>query len=227
LKEDEWKFDTVPEIFEGMNVADYIDPDILERLEELEKEEEEQEAIFQRELEEEKADYQPLTEEEKQKYQILEDRIILRKQEHTSNKTNKKKRIAPRSQRRRDLDDMAKSMAEHGIDPTKAVDRVKRSRSRSLVRGRSLSRNAKRQRTSSQSRERSFSMLRSVSKSPAPGEGYKDLAEKVRAEVIDRKQQSKRIKRFSRKGEGDRTIPTLKPKHLFSGKRGIGKTQRR
>ena len=31
----------------------------------------------------------------------------------------------------------------------------------------------------------------------------------------------------ARKGEGDRHIPDLKPKHLLTGKRGIGKTDRR
>lgn len=38
------KYDDVPEILEGKNVADYIDPDIMERLEELEREEEMREA---------------------------------------------------------------------------------------------------------------------------------------------------------------------------------------
>lgn len=37
---DDEKYDIIPEIFEGKNVADYIDPEILERLEELEREEE-------------------------------------------------------------------------------------------------------------------------------------------------------------------------------------------
>lgn len=38
------KYDDIPEIFEGKNIADYIDPDIMERLEELEREEEMREA---------------------------------------------------------------------------------------------------------------------------------------------------------------------------------------
>lgn len=40
LEDDEWKYDEVPEIMDGMNVADFVDPDIAERLEELEREEE-------------------------------------------------------------------------------------------------------------------------------------------------------------------------------------------
>lgn len=33
--------------------------------------------------------------------------------------------------------------------------------------------------------------------------------------------------KLGKKGEGDRQIFNLRPKHLLSGKRGIGKTQRR
>ena len=40
LSNPDWKTDHVPEIMDGKNIADFIDPDILERLEELEKEEE-------------------------------------------------------------------------------------------------------------------------------------------------------------------------------------------
>lgn len=38
------KYDNIPEIFEGRNIADYIDPDIMQRLDELEREEELREA---------------------------------------------------------------------------------------------------------------------------------------------------------------------------------------
>merc|ERR1719187_107838 len=37
---DEWKYDVVPETWQGHNIADFIDPDILEKLDALEKEEE-------------------------------------------------------------------------------------------------------------------------------------------------------------------------------------------
>lgn len=38
---DEWAFDKVPEIMDGMNVADFVDQDIDAKLRDLEKEEEE------------------------------------------------------------------------------------------------------------------------------------------------------------------------------------------
>lgn len=44
LENEDEKYDVIPEIFGGKNVADYIDPDIMQRLEELEREEEMKEA---------------------------------------------------------------------------------------------------------------------------------------------------------------------------------------
>ncbi|KAJ3220526.1 Nucleolar GTP-binding protein 1 [Clydaea vesicula] len=40
LENDEWKYDIIPEIMDGKNVADFIDPDIEEKLAALEEEEE-------------------------------------------------------------------------------------------------------------------------------------------------------------------------------------------
>ncbi len=40
LADDEWKGDIIPEIMDGKNIADFVDPDIAEKLEALEREEE-------------------------------------------------------------------------------------------------------------------------------------------------------------------------------------------
>jgi nucleolar GTP-binding protein len=40
LANPEWKMDIIPEIMDGKNVADFIDPDIEEKLDALEREEE-------------------------------------------------------------------------------------------------------------------------------------------------------------------------------------------
>ncbi|KAG1106731.1 hypothetical protein G6F42_016632 [Rhizopus arrhizus] len=44
LQDDDWKYDTIPEFLDGHNVADFIDPEIEEKLEALEREEERLEA---------------------------------------------------------------------------------------------------------------------------------------------------------------------------------------
>lgn len=50
------------------------------------------------------------------------------------------------------------------------------------------------------------------------------MAEKTRK--MAKKAQNK-MNHDARKGESDRKIVSLKPKHLFSGKRTVGKTDRR
>lgn len=58
------------------------------------------------------------------------------------------------------------------------------------------------------------------------GEGFKNSAQKVKVIKMTRRYIKKRNK-YAGCGEADRVIPTLKPKHLFSGKSSIGKSQRR
>ncbi|GLT87889.1 hypothetical protein SLE2022_059420 [Rubroshorea leprosula] len=76
---------------------------------------------------------------------------------------------------------------------------------------------------------RSSSRSRSKSRPPSevvPGEGFKDTKQKVKALKLAKKSVNKRNKDACRE-EADRVITTLNPKHLSSGKRSIGKTQRR
>ncbi|GLT60475.1 hypothetical protein SLA2020_332390 [Shorea laevis] len=75
-------------------------------------------------------------------------------------------------------------------------------------------------------RLRSRSRSRSKSRPPSevvPGEGFKDTKQKVKALKLAKKSAKKRNKDASR-GEADKVIPTLKPKHLISGKCSTGKT---
>lgn len=47
-----------------------------------------------------------------------------------------------------------------------------------------------------------------------------------KARLLSKKSQ-KKLNVNARKGEADRAIPSSKPKHLFAGKRGLGKTRSR
>lgn len=87
LANDEWKLDNIPEIMNGMNVFDYIDPDILVKLRQLEKEEEERLENEAGELEEE----QPfrLTEDEINLLKDLRNKDALTRMEHALRKGNK------------------------------------------------------------------------------------------------------------------------------------------
>ena len=46
LDNDDWNLDVIPEIIDGKNIADFLDPDIEQRLAELEAQEEAELADF-------------------------------------------------------------------------------------------------------------------------------------------------------------------------------------
>ncbi|CAK7331020.1 unnamed protein product [Dovyalis caffra] len=245
LANDEWKEDVLPEILDGHNVYDFIDPDILQRLEELEREE----GIRQAEEGDDdfEMDGEELTPEEREALIEIRKKKNSLIQEHRIKKTTAQNRpTVPRKfdkDRRFTTKRMGRQLSAMGMDPSKAINRL---RERSLSRkGRKRERSTDREhddggamdmdvdqpnkklrlRSTSQSRSRS----RSRSRPPGevvPGEGFKDSAQKSKALKLFKKSAQKRNK-DARRGEADRVIPTLKPKHLFSGKRSIGKTQRR
>jgi len=239
LENDDWKYDKVPEIFDGHNVADFVDPDIEERLNELEREEEEYAEEEANAMDSDDGD--ELNEEELELLKKIKNRksalVIEHRQKkskgqnsaHISRKHDTKNRITTRR--------MRSELGEMGVDASAAIDRTRgrsltrrnrkrgregvadgsqppksRSRSRSNVLGKTHS-----------SKSRSRSRGPSVNFEPKAGEGFKHEAQKMKAQILSDKQQRK-MQKLARKGEGDRHIADEKPKHLFSGKRGIGKT---
>ncbi|KAG5521007.1 hypothetical protein RHGRI_033527 [Rhododendron griersonianum] len=124
---------------------------------------------------------------------------------------------------------MGRQLSDLGLDPTLAINRA-RSRSRGRKWERSLDHmDMDVDQPNKKLRVRSMLWARSKSRPPSevvPGEGFKDSAQKLKALKLSKKSVKKRNKDAWR-GEADRVINTLKPKHLFSGKRSIGKTSRR
>ncbi|RZR86269.1 hypothetical protein BHM03_00013441 [Ensete ventricosum] len=240
LADEEWKEDIMPEIIDGHNVYDFVDPDILLRLEELEREEG---LHLEAKADEEdfEMDGKELTEEERQLLAEIRRKKNLLVQEHRMKKSTAESRpIVPRKfdkDKKYTSERMGRELSALGIDPTKAIDRA---RSRSVSRrGRKRERSLGREGEDGEAMDiddelsnkklRTRSRSRSKSRPPGevtPGEGFKDSAQKLKAIKIAKKSVKVRNK-AARKGEADRVIPNLKPKHLFSGKRSIGKTTRR
>ncbi|CAL5349969.1 unnamed protein product [Camellia sinensis] len=239
LANDEWKEDIMPEILDGHNVYDFVDPDILQRLEELEQEE----GLRQDQDEGEDVDMDgtELTPEEQEALAEIRKKKSLLIQQHRIKKSTAESR--PTVPRKFDKDKkftsmrMGRQLSSLGLDPTLAINRA-RSQSRGRKRERSLDRgnndggdamDLDAEQPNKKLRTLSRSRSRSRSRPPGelvPGEGFKDSAQKVKALKMAKKSVKKRNK-DARRGEADRVIPTLKPKHLFSGKRPIGKTSRR
>ena len=239
LDNPDWKYDIIPEFMDGKNIADFIDPDIERRLAELEAEE----AVLEKEweergqmamegesdLEEEQLEQVSTIRENRRKI-VLQNRL----------KSTHNKPVLPRAQQRKFIGAAADNLEARGVDVDQFVERA---RSRSKVRG------IKRRRSptaggddndddgmediaaaASTSRSASASRLRSKSRdhkrpgvSPSP---FRNIAQKVEAEKKNKKAQKVFQGKASR-GESDRKVLDLKPKHLFSGKTTIGKRDRR
>ncbi|XP_076640785.1 nucleolar GTP-binding protein 1 [Halictus rubicundus] len=220
--EGDQKYDIIPEIWEGHNIADYIDPDIFEKLNQLEKEEQlrEEAGMYDYkvpELSETMKEIVDLAKQIRDKKAIMKDEAMIQK---ASTKPVMPRTAAARG-RERSVTKLKEQMEDLGIDMEETEEaHFTKTRGRS----RSLSQPAKkrmRMESASQSRARSSSR-------PARDEmGVKNVAMRTKLKNIAHKALKKKIAKKGLKGEADRFIGTKMPRHLFSGKRGVGKTDRR
>jgi nucleolar GTP-binding protein len=113
LRDEEWRFDTVPEIMDGKNIMDFVDPDIEELLERLDREEEEREA--RGEYDEDEDEDEGLTEVERtQLSAIRRKRATLRFEAAMAKSANHPHLPRTvRANRRGDLSLRGRSMDEH------------------------------------------------------------------------------------------------------------------
>jgi nucleolar GTP-binding protein len=219
LEDNSWKYDVVPEIMDGHNVFDFVDPDIDKRLEELEKEE----GLLM--AESKLRDDDQVLAKWKDTQDTLDDLHSRMRQKRLENKLNKSRCHVPIKRKAlKKGAEVEKELSDKGLDGAKV-----RGRSSSKALGkRSSSLLGKRKRDASvgsvgtdggdavAARARSKSILKGL-----PSEAASQAVEKKRRKL------TKTRYKLGAKGEGDRWVPDLKPKHLYSGKRGIGKTDRR
>jgi len=224
LKNPDWNFDAVPEIMDGHNIADFIDPDILSRLEELEREEEELMKNAENEMDED--EFQLDEEQAATVKKIKEKKLSLMQQSRLNRKI---KTYKPRKYEK-DEDMNPESMGSHleemGLNPEKAIRRARSESRQPRKRTRSTTSDVMDTETSQTPREIKRQQ-REASMTPKPGEGFKDFRHKEKALKEAKKAMVHLTKRSARMGEADRHVYDFKPKHLFSGQRGQGKTDRR
>jgi len=204
LENPEWLQDTIPEIMDGRNISDYFDSDIQARLEALDEEEERLEAAgFYKEM--------------PKMVRITSYVYYFRL---TGCQTSEERSIAMRAQQIRDK--KAIIVAKH---------RLTKGKNRPVIT----------KRVTAQDFDESFDAPLDV---PVSRKRKSDEMEGIEVaretgeyveEVVDAGKASQKIKHASQKkrnllakaGEGDRTILTKMPRHLFAGKRKAGKTDRR
>ncbi|KAK1594380.1 nucleolar GTP-binding protein 1 [Colletotrichum navitas] len=232
LKNPEWKHDKIPEVWNGQNVYDFIDPDIDAKLQALEEEEErlEKEGFYESDEElddEEEADVLS-------KAELIREKQALIRNEAKMKKRLKNQAIIPRKLQKVPLSQMDDALDQLGVDTT---DIVNRARSQSRPRGRSLGRSRAGTEdvdmmdmdATPKERLRSHSRARSQSRAPIVNrreDGVQDVEDRTKADRLAKLSQKKR-NRMARQGEGDRHTTVSLQRHLVAGKRGLGKNQRR
>mmetsp|Transcript_8593 Transcript_8593/g.32320 ORF Transcript_8593/g.32320 Transcript_8593/m.32320 type:complete len:674 (-) Transcript_8593:61-2082(-) len=243
LREDGWRHDAVPEIMDGKNIADFIDPEIEARLNELELEEEQL-------LEEERLN--PLQEDELDEetlglHKAIKDKTGLLQQRRRRDRSMNASHMPRTNTRGRGpkLQQMQKDLEEAGLPTEGILTRAARQARASKAgrdsadeRGRSRKRdrrddegddehametddpqsNKRVRRTRSASaaaRERSLARDRSVLGMRTEGDAKK-MAAKAAKEV------RRKMAKDRRSGIADRSNGPKLQKHLIAGKMGLG-----
>uniref|UniRef100_H2S9W8 Nucleolar GTP-binding protein 1 n=1 Tax=Takifugu rubripes TaxID=31033 RepID=H2S9W8_TAKRU len=216
LMNDEEKHDKIPEVWEGHNIADYIDPDIMKKLEYLEKEEELKERAGEYDSDEDSED------EEMQEIRVLAKQIREKKQllVMESREKNVHGPRMPRTATKVEKKKLEKQMGDLGLemqgnDNSHYAQQARQSRSVARKRKREPS-------APPTSKVRS----QSASRPPRDKSGLRDAKMARKAKKIMKNSQ-KGINRQGKKGEADRHVFDLKPKHLLTGKRKSGTNSRR
>uniref|UniRef100_A0A8C8MJM4 Nucleolar GTP-binding protein 1 n=1 Tax=Oncorhynchus tshawytscha TaxID=74940 RepID=A0A8C8MJM4_ONCTS len=211
MNQDE-KYDVIPEIWEGHNIADYIDPDIMKKEEELKVKAGEYETDEESE-DEEMQEIRQLAKQIREKRKL---KIVCSKDKDVHGPR------LPRTVKKVERKTLEKEMGDLGLDMTGKDDShyaVNARRSRSVGVAKKRKREASVVPTS---RTRS----QSASRPPRDQSGVRDPKMAKQAKKLMKNQQ-KDMNRQGKKGEADRHVFDLKPKHLFSGKRKSGTNDHR
>lgn len=226
LENPEWKHDKIPEVFDGKNVYDYIDPEIEAKLAALEEEEEKLEAEGYYDEDEEIEDDEE--EEILAKAELIREKQALIRNEAKMKKSLKNRAIIPRKAAKKSLSQMEDALDQLGVDTT---DITARARSQSRARGRSLTRSRLGTEdgdamdldggaASARERLRSRSRARSQPATDRRNDGVQDDAVRSAAERQAKLSQRK-MNRMARQGEADRHATASLAKHLVSKLHGL------
>ena len=216
LENPDWTHDRIPEVFDGKNVYDFIDPDIESKLQALEEEEEKLEAngYYDSDDSVESASEADI----RMKADLIHEKRVLLKNEGKMRKSLKNRAVIPRAATSKKLSAMEDHLDRLGYDTTAIT-----ARARSQSRGRPVSRS----RTATEDamdidagagangginpRDRS----RMRSQSNRREDGVTSVGATSKAERLQKLGQ-KRMNRMARQGEADRHTSSALPKHLVS-----------
>ncbi|WOO77508.1 putative nucleolar GTP-binding protein 1 [Vanrija pseudolonga] len=237
LADDSWKYDIMPEFLNGKNVADFIDPDIAEKLEALEREEErlEAEGFYA-------SDDEEILDSEEEEFLDAAAQIKKRKAEiklasQAKNKLQNKP-VIPRKKKHVTLTEFTNGMRKVGHDPIVLEKRAAR-----LVEAKKAAweaAEAEREAAGGDGDDVSMGGDDDVDMDEAPKRGGRAAAKTRNAlppgitskEQLDKAHRlrffaQREPARLAKASESDRHVPITRPKWMLAGKRKAGKTQRR
>ncbi|KAF2684560.1 nucleolar GTP-binding protein 1 [Lentithecium fluviatile CBS 122367] len=220
LENPDWKEDRIPEVFNGKNVYDFIDPDIEAKLAALEAEEEKLEAEGYYESDDDLEDAEEA--EIRYKAELIREKRQLIRNEAKMRKSLKNRAVIPRSAKAVKLSQMESHLGNLGYDASNVA-----ARARSQSRGRSTMRtdgDAMELDDPKAALQRAKSRARSQSTNRRT-DGVTDEVARTKSEKLAKLSQRK-MNRMARQGEADRHQTGSLTKHLVTGKRSFQANRR-
>jgi nucleolar GTP-binding protein len=215
LENPEWKEDRIPEVFDGKNVYDFIDPDIEAKLAALEEEEEKLEAdgFYESDDDVEDAEEADI----RYKAELIREKRQLIRNEAKMRKSLKNRAVIPRSAKAVKMSQMGSHLESLGYDTTAVASRARsQSRGRSLARARSEGGDGDAMDVDTPKAALARAMSRGRSQSTnRRTDGVTDDTARDKAEKLAKLSQ-KKMNRMARQGEADRHQTGSLIKHLVS-----------
>jgi len=229
LEDPEWKYDVIPEIMDGKNVADFIDADIERKLMELEKEEEM--LLLGRNI----TEMDNENPEEEELLRIQKGINVKKREVKIEHRLNRNRRAFSRNVELNGLED---ALNETGKDVSAVHDKFKKRTKPKPLTSTYSKQDAHMEEENDgvfmdsedrdhSSRRKIEKKLRTFSRSRSKGTKREMSVNDREVENLRKKIQNREFKNLGKAGEADRHVPIKMPKHLFSGKRKMGTADRR
>jgi nucleolar GTP-binding protein len=221
LENPDWKNDIMPEIMDGKNIFDFIDPDIMEKIEQLEREEDEIQNRMVDDDDQEEAS-EELSEDLLEAHEeVMENKKLIRKKHKSVVGSQLPRKVRDLTQTER-LMDKIRTDKQEGLKELRALSGQRR-------RDRKEKLKVYLQKNKKDLEEEAASDDDMMDVDEVNKKALKKKDEEHKKAVVERMKRKiqKKWRRVSRVNDADRQIPSKLPKHLNTGKRGIGKTDRR
>jgi nucleolar GTP-binding protein len=219
LENPDWKNDIMPEFMDGKNVFDYVDPDILEKLQRLEEEEDEIKNRMDEEVQDDDEESSDLDDELIDAHkEVMENKKTIRRKHKLVTGSTIPRRVRDLTQTEKFMEKIRTDKQET-LNDLKVMSMTRRKDRKDKVKQMLLKEKEKLE------EENKVDMM-DIDDEKAVFKRKDEAHKKTLVDRMKRKIQ-KKWSRVARIDAGDRTIGSKLPRHLNSGKRGIGKTDRR